>query len=205
MRLQLEPCKSPAYASVDYKFGGGWQTGQRLGAGDDPLFLGVPGAAALGYGLFIEVSLQGNAEDLSIHAKLSACAGAGSCNGDVPLVGGALSALGFPLSLLEFDDLSFKDQCPADLSSLALPVGAAIGALVLLGAAGGAVVFMMKGDRSGNCRRRRSDANISSQSPQVELKTVESPGAMPVSIPVATPVLPGAGGSTGSVGNEPRL
>ena len=114
VRIQLEPCEDPAYAQIEYKVpGGDWETGQRVDAGGDPLLLPVPGASVLSYGgLYVEVTLQGDAADLSIHAKLSACA-YDLCNGDVAGIGGTLTTLGFPVSLLEFDDISFVDECPS--------------------------------------------------------------------------------------------
>jgi len=80
-------------------------------AGGNPALVAIPGATLFQAGLFISISITGNAADMSVHAHLSACVGE-QCDGSVGLVGSALAGLGFPLPLLEFDDLAFT-QCPA--------------------------------------------------------------------------------------------
>ena len=113
IRVQVEPCGDPAFAQMTYQFGGtSWESAGRIEAGGSPFLFSIPGASLYGSGLYISVSVMGDAADLSVHARLSACLG-DECDGAVMLVGSLLAGLGFPLPLLEFDDLAFVDSCPA--------------------------------------------------------------------------------------------
>jgi len=144
VRIQLEPCGDPAFAETSYQFGSSWTSADRIQAGGSPLLFPIPGAALPAYlsgaGLFISLTVVGNAADLSVHARLSACLN-GACDGEVPLVGSLLTATGFPFSLLEFDDLGFVDSCPADESdNMMLMIAAGGGAIFLIG--GGVLAFI---------------------------------------------------------------
>lgn len=136
VRVQMEPCGDPAHAEISYKFGGEWESADRIEANGEPLHVPVPGASLAGAGLYIEVKITGNAADLSVHAKLSACYG-DECDGDVSVfgVGSMLSAAGFPFALVEFDDLSFVEACPiSDVTMAIIAAAAGGGALLLMGA-----------------------------------------------------------------------
>jgi len=133
VRVQLEPCGSPAFAETSFQLLGGWESANRVEAGGQPALFSIPGASIplTGAGLFISVSITGNAADLSVHAHLSACFNE-VCDGSVPIVGSVLTGLGFPLPLLEFDDLSFT-QCPApaDDNTLMIAAGGACAAILV--------------------------------------------------------------------------
>jgi len=86
-------------------------------------------------GLFVSVSVDGDATDLSIHAQLHACVGE-SCDADVAGAGIFLAGLGFPFPLLEFDDLAFRDSCPASKTEKLILYGAIGGGVALLALAG---------------------------------------------------------------------
>lgn len=135
VRVQLEPCGDPAFAEMTYQFGGtSWESAGRIEAGGDPLLLPIPGASLSGAGLYISVTVTGNAADLSVHAHLSACLN-DACDGVISFgVGSILTAAGFPFPLLEFDDLAFVDSCPAEssLSNMSIIAAAAGGAVVVL-------------------------------------------------------------------------
>jgi len=135
VRVQLEPCGDPAFAELTYQFGGtSWESAGRIEAGGSPLLFPIPGASLIGAGLYISVTVAGNAADLSVHAHLSACLNS-VCNGDISLVGTGLAAAGFPFPLLEFDNLAFVDSCPADSSPSNI--------MIIAAAAGGAVVVLL--------------------------------------------------------------
>jgi len=134
VRVQLEPCGDPAFAEMTYQFGGtSWESAGRIEAGGDPMRIQIPGASLSGAGLYISVTVTGNAADLSVHALLSACL-YDACDGGIPMVGSILTAAGFPFPLLEFDDLAFVDSCPAEssLSNMSIIAAAAGGAVVVL-------------------------------------------------------------------------
>ena len=132
VRVQLEPCGDPAVAQMTYQFGGTtWEPAGRIEADGAPLLFAIPGAALLGAGLYISVTVTGNVADLSVHARLSACLN-DVCDGAVSFVGSGLTAAGFPFPLLEFDDLAFVDSCPTDSSSSTATVVAAAVAVVAL-------------------------------------------------------------------------
>jgi len=142
VRVQMEPCGDPAHAEISYSFGGGWESAGSIEADGEPLYVPVPGASLVGAGLYIEVKIIGNAADLSVHAKLSACIG-DECDGDVSVfgVGSMLSAAGFPFALVQFDDLSFVQACPSDDMTMYI---AAAGALLLLAGVVGAMFLYKK-------------------------------------------------------------
>ena len=129
---------------MSYKFGGDWVSAGRIQVGGAPLKFPVPSASLslLTYevGLFISVTITGNAADLSVHARLTACLN-DACDGDITWgVGTALTALGFPFSLLEFDDLAFVD-CPADEDNM----------MMMIAAGGGAVLHLISGIKKTSC------------------------------------------------------
>jgi len=137
VKVQLEPCSDPPFAQMSYKFGGDWTIADRIQVGGDPLHFPVPSASlsffGYGVGLYISVTITGNAADLSVHARLTACLN-GACDGDISWgVGTALTTLGFPFSLLEFDDLAFVDSCPADEDNMMMMIAAGGGAIFLIG------------------------------------------------------------------------
>jgi hypothetical protein len=135
VRVQLEPCGDPAFAEMTYQFGGtSWESAGRIEAGGAPLLFPIPGASLLGAGLYISVTVTGNAAVLSVHAHLSACLN-DVCDGGISFVGSGLTAAGFPFPLLEFDDLAFVDSCPAESSSSNI--------IIIAAAAGGAVVVLL--------------------------------------------------------------
>jgi hypothetical protein len=125
---------------MSYKFGGDWVSAGRIQVGGAPLKCPVPSASLSFFspvvlyevGLYISVTITGNAADLSVHARLTACLN-DACDGDITWgVGTALTALGFPFSLLEFDDLAFVD-CPADEDNMMMMIAAGGGAVLLIG------------------------------------------------------------------------
>jgi len=138
VKVQLEPCSDPPFAQMSYKFGGDWTIADRIQVGGDPVQFPVPSASLSFFGLYevglyISVTITGNAADLSVHARLTACLN-GACDGDISWgVGTALTTLGFPFSLLEFDDLAFVDSCPADRDNMMMMIAAGGGAIFLIG------------------------------------------------------------------------
>jgi hypothetical protein len=138
VRVQLEPCGNPAFAETSYQLLGGWESADRVEAGGEPALYAIPGATVLGAGLFISVSVAGNAADMSVHAHLSVCVD-GACDADASLfgvsIGASLTGMGFPIPLLEFNDLSFT-QCPAaeedDNTIMMVAAGAGVCAVVVL-------------------------------------------------------------------------
>jgi len=141
VRIQLEPCGGPAFAETAYQFGDDrWSSAGRIEAGDEPLRFSVPGASysSAGVGLYLSVTVTGNAAGLSVHARLSACLN-DVCDGDVLLLGSALAAAGFPFSLLEFDRLAFVDSCPAEPSS----ESSSSNIIIIAAAAGGAAAVLL--------------------------------------------------------------
>ena len=134
---------------MSYKFGGDWVSAGRIQVGGAPLKFPVPSASLSFFppvflyevGLYISVTITGNAADLSVHARLTACLN-DACDGDITWgVGTALTALGFPFSLLEFDDLAFVDSCPADEDNM----------MMMIAAGGGAVLHLISGIKKTSC------------------------------------------------------
>lgn len=175
VRVQLEPCGDPAYAEMTYQFGGtSWESAGRIEAGGAPLHFPIPGAILLRAGLYISVTVAGNAADLSVHAHLSACLN-GVCDGDISLVGSTLKAAGFPFPLLKFDDLAFVDSCPAESSSSNI--------IIIAAAAGGAVaVLLAVGFLWSYCKKKRANQNVD----QVVTVTKTGPVEMTASTPADT-------------------
>lgn len=161
VRLQIEPCKEPAFAQVSYKALSDWESAGRVESGGEPMLfntgMGMP--MPLGtWGLFIAVSVTGTRGDLSIEVHLSACI-AGRCDGDVSLIGGALTAAGFPFQLYEFDHLKF--DCPEEhTDKMVMIIAIVIGCLVLCGAGGAAFAMAQKKKREANRGSRLNEGPI---------------------------------------------
>lgn len=138
VRMQFEPCGSPASATVSYQIDGTWKEAGSIKADGVPLNFGVPGASIdvplLGSaGLFIAVSLSGNVAALTVQAHLSTCIDE-SCDGELSSV---LSSVGFPYLLLEGNDIGLSGACPAQAESSSTPIvmgGAAAGGIAILAA-----------------------------------------------------------------------
>lgn len=189
-RVQLEPCGEPAFAQIEYQFGDDWESAGRIEAGDEPLLVPIPGASFpipvpgySGAGLYIALTVAGNAADLSVHAHLSVCLNK-QCDGDTgsgdaltSWVGPLLTNAGFPLPLLEFDDLAFMESCPAESSSMIVIIiaAAAAGAAILAGAVT-VVCFLKK-------RRAARNTGLGTQSGVVISGVVPE---MPVKIATAS-------------------
>jgi hypothetical protein len=134
LHLDLEPCASTPYAELSYSVGGGKETSLGKFEAGKVHKLEVPGLSVLNYGVFITVEIKGNAADFTVHTGLSVCAGS-KCDGDLPWgIGSAATALGFPIPLATFDDLSFVDSCPAN-TGMAIYIAIAVGAVVVIGLA----------------------------------------------------------------------
>mmetsp|Transcript_30722 Transcript_30722/g.64422 ORF Transcript_30722/g.64422 Transcript_30722/m.64422 type:complete len:430 (+) Transcript_30722:87-1376(+) len=132
VRVQLEPCGDPAFAKITYQFdSNSWKLAGQVEADGSPLHFSIPGASLYGAGLYVSVTVGGNAADLSVQARLSACF-RDSCNGDFSSF---LTAAGFPFPLLEFNDLAFLDSCPAESFSSNI--------IIIAAAAGGAVAVVL--------------------------------------------------------------
>jgi len=153
--VQLEPCSDPPFALMSYKFGGDWVSAGRIQVGGDPFRFPVPSASLSFFppvtlyevGLYISVTITGNAADLSVHARLTACLN-DACDGEISWgVGTALTTLGFPFSLLEFDDLAFVD-CPADEDNMMMMIAAGGGAIFLIG--GGVLAAIAQKKKKAN-------------------------------------------------------
>ena len=157
VRLQLEPCGDPAFAETSYQFGGGgWQSAGRLEADGAPVLFPVPGASigAFGHsaGLFIAVTVRGNAEDLSVHAHLSVCV-SNECDDNIWWLPAKDK---FPFPVFEFDDLGFVDECPDEQSdmSMIIIIAAAAGGAILIGL----VITIV-------CVKKRQQAQCAKQQP----------------------------------------
>jgi len=127
----------------------------RIQVGGDPFRFPVPSASLSFFppvtlyevGLYISVTITGNAADLSVHARLTACLN-DACDGEISWgVGTALTTLGFPFSLLEFDDLAFVD-CPADEDNMMMMIAAGGGAIFLIG--GGVLAAIAQKKKKAN-------------------------------------------------------
>jgi len=111
VRLDIEPCKDPAYIQTSYNFlDDEWTIAGKVEANGDPILFPIPGASLMTAGLFISVKVEGNAESLDVDVHLSVCVDS-VCDGDILVVGSVATGLGFPLELLDFDDIKLAD-CP---------------------------------------------------------------------------------------------
>lgn len=146
VRVEIEPCEEDgAYVALSYKLGGGWEDAGRVQSGGDPVRVQIPGLSYFGAGLYLDVRLTGTQSDLSVHVLLSLCVTSDSCNGNVAMIGGAIGAAGFPIKVVEFDDLPFDDYCPAASdSSNIIMIAAAAGGAVLVAVLAGTLCWMKK-------------------------------------------------------------
>lgn len=150
VRLQLEPCGDPAFAEVSYKFGGNWQTDGRFAADGNPKLFPTPlTVPVVDAGLYIAVTMRGNAEDLSVHMHLSVCQSSEICDDRITTWGLASLTTAFPLPVFEFSDLRFVDECPDKQSDnmMIIIIAAAAGGVVLIGVVV-AIVYMKKRKQS---------------------------------------------------------
>jgi len=135
VRVEIEPCEDPAYAALSYRLLGDWVYAQRVQSGGDPALIQIPGLSYAGAGLYLDVRLSGSLTDLSVHVLLSLCMNSNSCNANIMIVGSVIGAAGFPISVVEFDDLGFEGYCPADDNDIDI--------VIIAAAAGGAVLVLL--------------------------------------------------------------
>jgi len=145
VQVEIEPCEADgAYAALSYQLGGGWVSAQRVQSGGAPARIQIPGLAYFGAGLYLEVRLTGTLSDLEIHLLLSLCFTSDSCNGNIMGVGSAVAAAGFPIKVLEFDDLPFDDYCPAASDNNIIIYAAAAGGAAVIAVLVGTLCWMKK-------------------------------------------------------------
>jgi hypothetical protein len=114
IRVEIEPCDCMApYAQISYATVGDWTTVQRLAVGETVQF-GIPGVSAsvLGItaGLYANAHIEGTRDDMTLTVSLSMCV-QGVCDGQMAIIGSAVSAAGFPIQVLQYSDISFTDMC----------------------------------------------------------------------------------------------
>ena len=147
IRVEIEPCGDPAYLAVKHRLplSSTWEVTGKVEAGGEPAQLPIPGLSGpLNSGAFIDISITGNADDMSVNVFLSLCV-LGACNDGVF----GLPYLGWPaagIPVLKFDDLKFVDKCPAkNDEGTAVTIAVIIGAIAGVLAIVGLVVLVQKG------------------------------------------------------------
>lgn len=163
VRVEIEPCEDRAYAALSYRLLGDWEFVARARADGTPVMFQIPGLTFFGAGLYLDVRLHGDLSDLSVHVLLSVCTSSDSCNGE------AASAFGFPLSVVEFDQVGFENYCPVAASDNNI--------IIIAGAAGGAVVLMALAVLM-ICRMKKTrNAAKNTNAAGIVMTSVNGPGA----------------------------
>jgi hypothetical protein len=119
----------------------------------------IPGLEYMSAGAFVDVNVSGTLEHTKIEIGLSLCIG-GTCDGSIPIIGGAVAAAGFPIQLTGDDGIvsSIPFQCQGGLCVLPASVTSKLplSCISIEGIAGGVVVILLVGICCCCMRKKRS-------------------------------------------------